>query len=630
MEEQVYRQVGAGSDSRARICVMMKTHVTLFLLLTVGPLAVHSAQSAGRKHKKSPIAQQPIAQQPIAQQIEKALKQSGLPHSHIGVVVAGPTQNLYQLNEGQLFIPASLIKIITAGALLELLSPSLTFTTQFLAHAPIKKGILKGHLYLKGGGDSGFVSESLWNLVNNLTRHQIKEVQGDLIVDASRFDPKTRGPRLSTPSHLSYDAPVSALSFNWNTVNIYLRPSRKVGQPLQLNIDPSPLYFHSVENKTRTVHSKAKSHLQVKRHKTKGLRESLIIKGQMPINQTGFEKGAAFEIFPSYKVHKKRESLNKTSIKVPEKLIYKNILDPAVWTGWNAIAFLKQRGIKVQGQVRKGQTPSQAKILAQWQSRPLADQIKLMMKYSNNFMVEMLLKNMAVELNHKITHQQKGQPLKFSHRASIKRKKSHFTEGVQIIKKYLQKRGIPEKEYTLVQPSGLSRQNKIKPKHLMQFLKYWQGQPLQAEFESAFPLANEDGTLKKYFIPKGHDFSATCKSKHLSPLNSKSGKFKCDQYNQTNINSSCLSFPVSNLCYRKEKPQKRHSAQNPLGLKGRVRAKTASMNGVMGLAGWLTTKDREKIAFVFIFNGPVAEQAKAKALFQTWLVTLFHQGISQI
>ena len=573
----------------------MKKYVTLFLLLTVGPLAVHSAQATDRKHKKSPIVQQPIAQQ-----MEKTLKQSGLPHSHIGVVVAGPTQNLYQLNEGQLFIPASLIKMFTAGALLELLSPSLTFTTQFLAHAPIKNGILKGHLYLKGGGDSGFVSESLWNLVNNLTRHQIKTIQGDLIVDASRFDLEKRGPRLSTPSHLSYDAPVSALSFNWNTVNIYLRPSRKVGQPLQLNIDPSPLYFHSVENKTRTVHSKAKSHLQVKRHKIKGLRESLIIKGQMPINQTArkpvsFEKGSAFEIFPSYKVHKKRESLNKTSINAPEKLIYKNILDPAVWTGWNAIAFLKQRGIEVQGQVRKGQTPSQAKILAQWHSQPLADQIKLMMKYSNNFMVEMLLKNMAVELSHKIPHQQKGQPLKFSHRASIKRKKSHFTEGVQIIKKYLQKRGISEKEYTLVQPSGLSRQNKIKPKHLMQFLKYWQGQPLQAEFESAFPLANEDGTLKKYF-------------------------------NQTNINSSCLSFPVSNLCYRKEKPQKRHPAQNSLGLKGRVRAKTASMNGVMGLAGWLTTKDREKIAFVFIFNGPVAEQAKAKVLFQTWLVTLFHQA----
>ena len=36
--------------------------------------------------------------------------------------------------------------------------------------------------------------------------------------------------------------------------------------------------------------------------------------------------------------------------------------------------------------------------------------------------------------------------------------------------------------------------------------------------------------LNPMFIPKGHDFSATGKSKHLSPLNSKSGKIKCHRF----------------------------------------------------------------------------------------------------
>ena len=37
----------------------------------------------------------------------------------------------------------------------------------------------------------------------------------------------------------------------------------------------------------------------------------------------------------------------------------------------------------------------------------------------------------------------------------------------------------------------------------------------------------------KLFIPKRHDFSATCKSKHLGPLNSKSEeRFKCHWYNK--------------------------------------------------------------------------------------------------
>ena len=51
------------------------------------------------------------------------------------------------------------------------------------------------------------------------------------------------------------------------------------------------------------------------------------------INQTGFEKGATFEIFPSYKVHKNRENSNKTSIdnmqseKIPSHFISCGLLD---------------------------------------------------------------------------------------------------------------------------------------------------------------------------------------------------------------------------------------------------------------------------------------------------------------
>ena len=475
----------------------------------------------------------------LTKQMEKAIKQSGIASHHIGVItVNSANQTLYQLNTNKFFIPASLIKIGTAGALLDLLPPSQTFTTRFMAHTKIKNAILKGSLYLKGGGDPGFVSESLWNLVNNLKRTGLKTVQGDLIVDDSRFDTDLRGPRLKNPSHSSYDAPISALSFNWNTVNIYLRPNKKKGLPLHLNIDPSPLYFTEINNQTMT--SKTKNQIVVQRKHKKPNRESLTVKGQMPLN-------------------------------AKEILIYKNILHPAIWTGWNAIAFLKQRGIHVKGEVKKGKTPNKADVLAEWQSQPLTDQIKLMMKYSNNFMVEMLVKNLAVELT-----SQTGQ----------------LKTGIEILKKYLQKKDF--QEYVLVQPSGLSRQNKIKPRHLIEFLQYWQGHPLQAEFESAFPLANEDGTLKTYFIPKRHAFSVACTSKHLSPLSSTSGILKCNRYNNSI-------------------------------LKGHLRAKTASINGVTGLAGYLTTKTKEKKTFVFIFNGPPALTPKAKKLFQTLLSLMIEE-----
>lgn len=449
-----------------------------------------------------PVHSPQTSQDKTLKEFEKHLQKNSIPLHHIGIIVADANKILYQLNAHQSFIPASLIKLFTASALLELLSPSLKFTTHFMAKNKIKDSVLKGDLYLKGGGDPSFVSESLWNLVNNLKRTGLKTIEGDLIVDDSRFDRKIKGERLPQPSHSSYDAPVGALSFNWNTANIYLRPGKKRGDPVTVIVDPSPLYFANIENHAKTKKTK-KRNIFIQRQ-TQNSRESLKISGSLPLWS-------------------------------PEILIYRNILRPAIWTGWNTLSFLKQRGIHVTGNVKKGEIPNKAIVLAEWKSKPLTDHVKLMMKYSNNFMVEMLVKNMVVELMGKI---------------------GNLKDGLQIIKKHLKHLGIKPQEYTMIQASGLSRKNKITPYHLLKVLKYWINHPLQPEFESALPIAGEDGTLKKYF----------------------------------------------------KKSE----------LKGYIHAKTGSINGVTGLAGYLATKKEGKKMFVFLFNGPVASQQKAEMLFRKW------------
>lgn len=438
------------------------------------------------------------------QQFENALQKSEIPPHQVGIIVASKNKILYQMNENKNFTPASLMKIFTASALLDLLPPSLQFTTSFMVENKPQNSILKGSLYLKGGGDPGFVSESLWNLINNLKRTGLKKIEGDLIVDDSRFDTKGRGERLPRPSHSSYDAPVGALSFNWNTANLYLRPGKKVDEPLQIIIDPSSSYFTSTDNHTNTVKTRKKQNISVQRQEQNNLRESLKITGALPLYH-------------------------------PEILIYKNILYPSIWTGWNTVDFLKQRGIHITGEIKQGKTPNKAIVLAEWKSRPLTEYITMMMKHSNNFMVEMLLKNMVVEL---------------------KKKTGNLKDGLKIIRKHIQKLGIKSEEYHLVQASGLSRKNKVTPQHILTVLKYWLNHPLQPEFESAFPLAGEDGTLKKYFTKSA--------------------------------------------------------------LKGRIHAKTGRINGVTGLAGYLITKTGEKRIFVFIFNGPASAQEKARKLFQKW------------
>ena len=436
--------------------------------------------------------------------LEQELKKVVLSSRRVGVIVANSHKILYEQNADKSFIPASLVKIFTASALLELLSPSLKFSTRFQAKDKIVDSVLKGDLYLKGGGDPTFVSESLWNLVNNLVRTGVKQVQGNLVVDDSLFDKQRRGPRLSVKgSHIGYDSPVGALSFNWNIANLYFRPQKKGA--LQVNVDPSSAYFVSVDNRTQTGKGKIKNEIFIQRreHK-KQKRESLTITGSLPSTY-------------------------------PEVLIYRNILYPAIWTGYNTKEFLKQRGIRVEGGVQRGFVPKTATVLAEWKGRPLVEQVRLMMKFSNNFMVEMLLKNMVVEL---------------------KQKKGNLKEGISILKKHIRSLGVLDKEYRLVQASGLSRENKVRPRALWKVLKYWLHHPLQPEFESAFPLSGLDGTLKRQF---------------------------------------------------------KNSA-----LKGRIHAKTGSLNGVSGLAGYVVPSNGKKRIFVLLFNGPQSQKAKTEKKFQQW------------
>ena len=487
--------------------------LTCILILLIGTPCLTIAQQD--KNIISMVSDPSIQNSKILQaKIKQALKKSGVPASSLSIVVADPQTVLYELNARRPFNPASLTKILTASALLDLLSPSLQFKTEFLSKHKVNNSLLKGDLYLKGGGDPSFVSESLWNLVNNLSRTGVRTIQGNLIVDDSRFDSKKQSSRLKSFSRAPYNAPVGALSFNWNTANIYVRPGEQPGHTLKLHIDPSSLYFSSVKNQTKTAtnhqSSKNKIRISIQKHKNTN-RESLKITGEMPLS------------------HK-------------EQLIYKNISYPALWTGWNTVEFLKQKGIKLTGRVNKGVVPSTAHVLAEWKGKTLSENIRMMMKYSNNFIVDMLVKNLAVEKN---------------------KKPGSLSKGLKIIKEHIKNQlGISNTEYQLEEASGLSRQNRFQALHLLKAFQYWHHHPLQPEFESAFAIAGQDGTLKKRFVNNA--------------------------------------------------------------LQAKMYAKTGSLNGVSGLAGFFKTKQANKIFFIFLFNGSTQHQQKAELLLDTLSLIIFH------
>jgi D-alanyl-D-alanine carboxypeptidase/D-alanyl-D-alanine-endopeptidase (penicillin-binding protein 4) len=330
-------------------------------------------------------------------------------------------------------IPASVSKLLTSYAILKRLPPGHRFYTRLYFDGK--------NIYLKGGGDPSFVSENMWFLVNEMSRGSLKSIRGDIIVDDSLFD-DIRYDQSREPTRVdrAYDAPVGAMSFNWNSVNVFVSPT-EISKKARVIVDPQSGYFDLINNAT-TVSYNPKSELSVN-----------VSNSQRIITVSGEVKETAVE-----------------------KAIFKNVETPDIWAGVNLKFFLAQRGISVGGVVRNGITPANSELIASYESKSLAHILGDMNKFSNNFVAEMLTKSLAVE---------EGK------RASLKR-------GVEIIREELKKIDLDERRVVIANPSGLTRDNSFSAASLNKVLIEIKNDfSIFPTFVDSLPIAGIDGTLKR-------------------------------------------------------------------------------------------------------------------------------------
>lgn len=364
------------------------------------------------------------------------LKKYKIDTSHVTIEIKDGAENILNINEKALKIPASITKILTSYAILKRLTASHHFYTKLFYDGQ--------NLYLKGGGDPSFVSENMWYLVNEFTRHGVKKIKGDLIVDDSLFD-KIRfdDSRESTRVDRAYDSPVGAMSFNWNAVNIFVKPT-SAQQKARVIVDPDNQYFDVINN-TNTVAGQIKNELSVQISNADKL---ITVSGDIPANAA-------------------------------EKAIFKNIDTPDLWSGANLRFFLSQRGISVEGKVRIGSTPDEAEQVAVFESKNFSYIMADMNKFSNNFVAEMLTKSLAVD--------------------DVKTNAS-LALGVKKIREELSKIGLDESKVKIINPSGLTRENFISASSMNKVLNEIKNDfSIYNTFADSLPVAGVDGTLKKRF-----------------------------------------------------------------------------------------------------------------------------------
>jgi len=371
--------------------------------------------------------------------IKEILNKYKIAPSDVSLQILNGDDEVYSLNAKTAKIPASVSKLMTSYAVLKRFPPGHRFYTRLFVEG--------NNIYIKGGGDPSFVSENMWFLVNEFMRSGIKNIPGDIVVDDSLFDDiRFDKSRESTRVDRAYDAPVGAMSFNWNSVNIFIRPS-EVNKKAKITVDPESGYFDVVNNVT-TVSYAPKSELVININNAEKL---ITVSGE--VNE-----------------------------KAPEKVVFKNVDAPDMWTGQNLKFFLAQRGVSVGGKIRNGTTPENAQVVATYESKNLAHILGDMNKFSNNYVAEMLTKGLAVE------------PAK---KASLKR-------GVEVVREELEKIGLDDKQVIFLNPSGLTRDNSFSAASLNKVLtKIKDDFSIFPTFVDSLPIAGIDGTLKKRF--KGTD-----------------------------------------------------------------------------------------------------------------------------
>lgn len=383
----------------------------------------------------------------LTKKLDQQLERSKISRKDISIYIAagesGRTEIL-SLNDQVVRIPASITKVVTAAVVLENIFPGTKLKTQLYADLSSRKSTsLEGPLYLKGAGDPGFVSETMWFLVNSFTRSGIREIKGDLIVDdtlfdAVRFDSSRQEQRVDR----AYDAPTGAMSFNWNSVNFFVRPASQVGQPAEVFVDPPNSYI-TLRGQVKTV------------ARGKGFNVS--------VDRTSTASGDTFTISGS------------VAVGHPEKAVFASITKPDLWAGENLKSFLAQRGITVRGQIKAGKMPSGLDLVGEAESKPIESMVTDMNKFSNNYVAEMLIKNLAVS---------KGEV-------------GSLPAGMKHLQGYMKSLGVSEKEYNFPNPSGLTRDNKITARAMWVVLEHLKEQfRLQPEFISSLPIAGVDGTLR--------------------------------------------------------------------------------------------------------------------------------------
>jgi len=336
--------------------------------------------------------------------------------------------------------PASNMKVLTAATALFELGPD--FRMRTAVYGRIEDGRI-GDLVIRGQGDPTLRISDMVDLAEDLADRGVRAVDR-IHVDGSYFDDQLLPPAFDQqPGEMAaFRAAVGALAVDRASFVLRVVPGSAPGAAAQVRLAGAG-YFDvrggvttSDSGPPRVIASQAP---------TDDHRLALTLRGSVPTGILGVGYRRRVEEPLAHAGHVMAEALARTGIR-------------------------GRRTVSLDGDANG------LPLLASHESAPLAEVLKQMGKYSDNFVAEMVLKVIGAE--------RAGRP-------------GTSAGGVQVIQRRLTQIGAPGGA-VIVNGSGLFDGNHIAPAHLVAMLRAAYLDPaVRPEFVSHFSIGGVDGTLHR-------------------------------------------------------------------------------------------------------------------------------------
>jgi D-alanyl-D-alanine carboxypeptidase/D-alanyl-D-alanine-endopeptidase (penicillin-binding protein 4) len=437
------------------------------------PASAQKGSSAGRVAKpRSDVAR-------FRARVDAALSEAHAQKALWGILVTDRDtgEALYELNADRFFTPASNAKIVTTSLALATLGPTYQFRTTLESAGRFgDDGRLRGDLVFVGRGDpdlsnrkfpyagkverDGPAEKVLAQMADDAIAKGLKEIDGDIVADDSYYPYDPYPPGWSVGDlYFTFGAPVSAIAFNDNSISVEVSPGLRVGDPASVTVEPAAA-IGSFGHELTTGVADGKPEFGVVSQPGP---QFLLLRGLIPLGHVPL----------------------KLDLAMP---------DPAETAALALKQVFAARGVRITGTVRVqhaapaeiypdadevlGPAPvpraPDTIVFAVHISPPLSEIVRVTNKVSQNLHAELLLRAVG--------HEKKGFGV--------------TDAGIWVEQDFLKRVGVADGDVVFTDGSGLSRDDLITPRAMVQLLRYDAAQPWGADYIATFPIAGVDGTLE--------------------------------------------------------------------------------------------------------------------------------------